>query len=132
MTNTILYIAWAALYVICGILGIHSIPGWVGVLACVCFFIPPALLLWQAARAGDLKTVRRVRNLALAWLGATLLLLIVNILSVALSAAAGTVLYYILVLVSSPMICGQQWIVSMFLWSFVLMSSLRMLKPRKY
>ncbi len=128
MSNTLLYIVWAVLYLGCGALGIFNAPDWAGILGCICFFIPPALLLWQAGQKKDRKTIRIIRNLAIAWLGATLVLLILNILSVSMSQLAGDVLYYIMVVVSSPMVCGQKWIIAMFLWSYVLMASLKQLK----
>ena len=131
MSNTVLYIIWGILYVGCAALGIFNAPEWAGVLGCISFFIPPALLLWQADRNSDQKTVLTVRNLSLIWLGTTLLLLILNIFSVAMSETAGTVLYYILVVFSSPMVCGQKWIIAMFLWSYVLMTSLKLLKEKK-
>ncbi len=124
MNNTILYILWAAMYVICGVLGVHPIPGWVGILACIGFFVPPAVLLWRR----DGKNLQLIRNLSLLWLGLTLILLILNILTVAMSAAAGDVLYYILVLVSSPMVCGGYWVIALFGWACLLMTSLKLLK----
>ena len=131
MRNTFLYIIWGVLYVGCAALGIFNAPTWAGVLGCIGFFIPPALLLWNAGKEKNRKTLLTVRNLALAWLGVTLVLLILNILSVSMTMTAGKVLYYMMVVLSSPMICGQKWIITMFLWSYVLMHSLQQLKRMK-
>ncbi len=124
MSNTLLYIIWAVLYLGCGALGIFNAPDWAGILGCICFFIPPALLLQKK----DRKTTRILRNLALIWLGTTLVLLILNILSVAMSETAGNVLYYTMAVVSSPMVCGRYWLIALFLWSYVLMASLKLLR----
>ena len=131
MSNTFLYILWGILYVGCAALGIFNAPPWAGVMGCISFFIPPALLLWKAGRQKDRKTVLTVRNLALVWLGTTLALMVLNILSVAMSEAAGRVLHYMMVVLTSPMVCGQKWIIAMFLWSYVLMHSLQQLKRMK-
>lgn len=117
MVNTFLYIIWALAYLICGALG-ALLPGhWVGIPASILFFLPPAILLYRAKISGDLKTIRNIRVLSLVWLGTTALLLILNILSVALSAMAGDILYYTMVILTSPMVCGQYWLLSIFLWA---------------
>ncbi len=128
MKNSTLYIIWAALYVACAGLGVFNAPDWLGVLGCIGFFVPPAVILWQAGQKKDRKNLLTVRNLALAWLGVTLVLLILNILSVAMTEIAGTVLYYLMVVLCSPMVCGQIWIISLFLWACLLMASLKLLK----
>ncbi len=130
MSNTLLYIVWAVLYLGCAALGVFNAPDWAGILGCIGFFIPPALILWQAGQKKDKKNLRIIRNLAILWLSMTLLLLILNILSVGMSELAGNVLYYTMVVVSSPMVCGQKWIIAMFLWSYVLMASLKHLKGK--
>ncbi len=122
MMNKVLYMIWAGLYALCAVLGIIPTPTWLGIAACIAFFIPPGVLLWRRG------AVLLIRNLSLAWLGAALLLLILNILSVAMPATAGTVLYYSLVVVCSPMVCGHFWILSLFGWACLLMVSLKLLK----
>ena len=128
MSSKILYTAWGGLYLLCGALGVFSVPDWVGILACVVFFVPPVILL---CRARDGKTVRIIRNLSILWLAVTVVLLILNILSVAMTELAGTVLYYMLVVLSAPMVCGQYWLIALFGWACLLVGSLQMCKKRK-
>ncbi len=131
MTKTYLYILWAVLYAGCAALGIFNAPPWAGISGCIAFFIPPAVLLWRAAKGKDRKQLQLLRSLSLIWLGMTLVLLILNILSVAMTETAGTVLHYLLVVLPSPMFCGQQWIVTIFLWACVLMTTLQQLRKTK-
>ena len=58
----------------------------------------------------------------------TLVLLVLNFLTAMGSEFLGQVLHYILVIVSSPMICSGHWAMSIFLWACLLMVSLRQLK----
>ena len=44
------------------------------------------------------------------------------------SEMLGNFVHYILVIVSSPMICSGHWAMSMFLWACLLMMSLKLLK----
>ena len=127
MGNTFLYIAWGVLYGVCAGLGLIS--GAEGaarvlmILFGLLFFVPPFLLLRQAGRQGNRKALKLIRGLSLAWLIVTPVLIIVNILSVSFSALAGTVLYYLLVLLTAPMVCGQIPIVSIFLWAILMAAS---------
>ena len=95
------------------------------------FFVPPAMLLYRAVPREDWQTIRRIRNLSILSLGSTMTMLILNFLSVGASAAVGNVLYWLLILVSAPMVCGQFWAVSLFLWACLLMVSIAQLKKRK-
>lgn len=128
------YIAWAVLFVICAALGF--IPEPEGLLAglmvtvSLLFFLPPAMLLRHAIPRKQWNTVRTVRNFSIASLLLTLILLVVNFLSVGSSAAAGDVLYGLLVIVSAPMVCGQAWVLSLFLWACLLMVCLKYRKEK--
>ena len=134
MSNNVLYIIWAALYVICAGLGFIPSPEgaayWILLFFSLLFFVPPALILYRAAKKGEKKVLRRIRNLSLVSLIATLVMIILNIFSVAFTEAMGTALYYILIVVSSPMICGQIWAVSLFLWACLLMAALQQLRKK--
>ena len=124
MTNKLLYVLWGVLFAICAGLGLipeHS--GWMTAVAFL-FFLPPAVILWRRER----NSVKLVCALAGLSLGLTLVLLIANVLSVAASEAAGTALYYLLVMVSAPMVCSGYWALSLFLWACLLMAGLRLLK----
>ena len=131
MLNTYLYIFWIFFYLLCAALGVLGLPGWVGITACILFFVPPAVLLYRCGRAGDRRGVARIRNISLAWLGFAVLMLILNIATVYMSAAAGAVLYYTMAVLCAPLVCGEYWILSLFLFSCLLMTSLQQLKHMK-
>ena len=121
MTNTTLYTLWGGMFILCG--GLGFIPGPAGFLGgmltalSLLFFLPPAVLLWRAIRAGDRNTLALLRNLSGGSLLLTLALLVANFLSLALPEALGTALYVMLVIVSSPMVCSGYWALSLFLWA---------------
>ena len=127
MKKRILYIVWACLYVLC--VGMGTLENPEGVLKgamvalAVLFFVPGAFLLWDAIDTGDRKTVRTVRWISIASLALTL----VGLLSFVVVGMQGsermTLVYDLLLLVSSPMICGQFWIMSLFLWGCLLFAS---------
>lgn len=135
MSKQFLYALWGGLFILCA--GLGFIPEPSGVLSAVMmffsivFFLPPAVLLYQAAKEKDIATTKLIRNLSALSLVLTMALLILNFLSAYGSEALGTVLYYILVIVTSPMICSGHWFLSMFLWACLLMTSLRELKQER-
>ena len=132
MKKSTLYALWACLFIICAALGFIPEPeGAVKILMrllALAFFVPPAVLLYQARKEQDTYLLRLIRNLSALSLGATMVLLVANVLSALGSIALGNVLHCILVIVSSPMVCGGSWALSLFLWACLLMTSLRMTK----
>ena len=88
------------------------------------FFLPGALLLIDAIRFEDKKTLRLLRWISALSLGLTCLLLIANVASVLGSQALGDALYGFLALVSVPMLCCRQWALSMMLWAIILFSTI--------
>ena len=135
MTKKNLYIAWAIMYALCAALGFVPAPegalyGLLFMLS-LAFFIPPAVLLYQAVQRSDLATVRLVRALSMASLIATLVALVLNLLSVGGTVEAGRFAYYLLILVSSPMVCNQAWFPSLFLWACLLVTSWQELRKHK-
>ena len=132
MTKKKLYTAWGVMYVLCAALGFVPSPegalfGLLFMLS-LAFFIPPAVLLYRAIQRSDLATVRVVRTLSLVSLCATLVMLVVNLLSVGSTRVVGTAVYYLLILVSSPMVCNQVWFPSLFLWACLMVVSWKELK----
>ena len=128
MRNKTLYAAWAVLFALCAGLGFIPEPQGFGkavlvILSLACF-VPPFLLLRQGSR----NTRVLVRNLSALSLGLTLALLVLNFLSVRLPVAVGDMLYGMLVMVSSPMVCSQFWALSMFLWACLLFTAVSKLK----
>ena len=118
------YIAWGVLYLLGAVFAVVKEPAFVGVLTCLLFFLPPAILLYQR------KGVRLIRGLSIGWLSATAFLLVLNILSVTMTEAAGTALYYIMAVLSSPMVCGGNWLIALFGWACLLVVSQKLLKKK--
>lgn len=134
MNRKFLFALWAGLFIVCAAMGF--IPEPVGAaravltLLSLAFFLPPALLLYRAYRDAELPVLRLVRNLSALSLGLTLALLVLNFLSALRSEALGDILYSILTVVSSPMVCSGCWALSLFLWACLLMVSLKGLRKR--
>ena len=125
MKKSTLYALWGGMFSLCA--GLGFIPEASGVLAgsmtvlSVLSFVPPVLLLYP----GDEASRVVVRNLSAVSLGLTLGLLVLNFLCATQSEVLGKVLYAMLVIVSSPMVCSGHWAMSLFLWACLLMASLR-------
>jgi hypothetical protein len=131
MNKKLLYLLWAGLFILCACCGFIPQPeGSPAVLMTICsllFFLPPGLLLWDSGRRQDVHTLKLIRNLSALSLGLTLVLLVLNFLTVLRSEFLGSVLHYILVIVSSPMICSGHWAMSLFLWACLLVASWKQL-----
>lgn len=134
MTKKKLYIFWGVMFVICAALGFIPAPKgaayWSMFLFSLIFFVPPTILLYKAIKGSDRKELGRIRTISLISLGLTLLALVLNFLSVNATEAAGRAVYYILIIVSSPMVCGQIWVVSLFLWGCLLTASWQNLRKK--
>jgi len=130
MTNRILFALWGGLFLLCAGLGFLPEPNLLTTLTALACFVPPALLLYQAGQQRDTHTLKLVRNLASLSLGLTAVLLILNFMTALSSESLGSVVYYILVIVSSPMVCSGHWAMSLFLWACLLMVSLTQLKKK--
>ena len=135
MSNKKLFLIWGIFFILCA--GLGFIPEPEGllkalmVLLALDFFAPGVLLLYYAIKGRDKATLRCIRNLSAASLALTLVLLVANFLSVMAPQPVGDFLYGLLVIFSAPMICGQFWAVSMFLWACLLMVSLTWLRKLK-
>ena len=128
MNPKLLYALWAAGFSLCAALGF--VPNPTGalrvllILTAVASFLPP----WLLIRTGKRHTLRLVRNLAALWLALTVVLILANLLSFTGSVVLGNVLHCLLVIVSSPMVCGQYWAIGLFGWAYVLFDSMNALK----
>lgn len=135
MNRKFLFALWAGLFIVCAALGFIPEPtGAVRVLLTllsVAFFAPPALLLYEAVREGDKPVLKLIGSLSALSLGLTLVLLVINFLSALRSEVLGNILYTILIIVSSPMVCSGYWVLSLFLWACLLMVSLKGLRKKK-
>ena len=99
-------------------------------LAAAVFFLPPAMVLYQAGKAKDRQSVKLICFLAALSLGLTLVLLVLNFMAAVRSEFLGTVLHYVLVVVSTPMIASGHWALSLFAWACLLMAGLGLLRRK--
>ena len=125
---------WGIFYIICAGLGFIPEPeGAVRIfltVISVLFFVPPAILLYDAFSSRDRKMILLIRRLSALSLGVTLVLLIANFLAALTSEWLGTVLHVLLAICSAPMFCSNYWILSLFLWAVLLVSSMQKWKEK--
>lgn len=129
MKQKLLYAAWGCLYILCVALGFVKNPAGFGkvllVLTGIIFFLPGAWLLRDGLMSGHRKTVKTVRVIAICSLTLTLLLLVLNFMSLRWNSVVGDRLFELLSLVSAPMLCCQYWVLSLFLWACLLVASFK-------
>ena len=119
MVRTV-YICWGILYALC--FGFGFIPEAEGITAWamtglgVVFFVPGFVLLW-------LEQKKMVRLISAVSLVGTMVTVMLNFLAVNASTGTGDFLYVLLGLVSVPMFCARIWVLSLFLWACLLMST---------
>ena len=134
MKKSSLMAVWGIFYIICAGLGFIPEPeGAVRIfltVISVLFFVPPAILLYDAFSGRDLKMILLIRRLSALSLGVTLVLLIANFLAALTSEWLGTVLHMLLAICSAPMFCSNYWILSLFLWAVLLVSSMQKWKEK--
>ena len=130
-----LWIFWGIAYLICTVCGFFTVaPGlvyWLFILLSIGFFVPPGLLIYDAVQKENRKRLRLIRNLSLISLGLTMAAILLNFLSFGASKEWGLVLYWLLILVSTPMACSQVWVLGMFGWACLLMVCLKYLRKNK-
>lgn len=135
MQNKHLYGIWGFLFIMCALLGFIPAPdGFVKVLlilAAAVFFVPGWILYARAVNNKDISVLATIRTISLLSLGATLIFLVLNFLSAGNPNIPGEFLYGLLIIFSSPMVCFQYWIVSLFLWSCLLVSSFSAIRKVK-
>jgi len=127
-----LFALWGGLFILCAALGFVGQPGTALQVLMTClsiaFFLPGALLLHVSRKSGDREIAVLVRNFSAASLILTAALLILNFLSVLAPAFWGNILHGVLVVVSTPMICCGNWVLSMFLWACLMLCAIKILK----
>lgn len=128
---------WAGMFILCCVLGfLPSQKGVAKVLMMaltVLFFAAPGYLVWLSWQRCDVQQLKLVRNLSIISLCGALVLIMANLFSVLGPTWLGDVLYYALVIVSTPMVCGHHWVLSLTLWAVLLWScvmALRSLQKR--
>ncbi len=126
MRSKPLWLLWGFFFLVCAFLGfVRDLGGplWLWSAAGLCFFVPPALLVFRARKSGDGRTLALIRYLAMASLGATALLLVLNFLAFTGSTALGVFLDGVLTIVSAPMMAMDSWALSLFLWACLLFAA---------
>ena len=126
--NKWLYFSWGILYALSAVLGLVQDPSetqkLLMLIFSLTFFVPGFLLLYNAIQSGNRKGVLTVRLISLASLVLTTGGLVAMLLSAGTGSEVATdVTYYVLAVVSVPMLCSQIWVVSLFLWACLLFSS---------
>ena len=132
MNRTSFYTVWAGFFILCAGLGFIPEPAGFGKFLMVAltlgfFAVPGWFLVWLDKR-GDRMHIRLVRNLAAASLGLTLTLIVISFVSFMAPEFFGNLLHVLLVIVSTPMVCGQYWVLSLFLWACLLFWAQSLLK----
>ncbi len=134
MNRKSLFALWGGLFIVCAGLGFIPDPAgavrYVLTALSVLFFLPAALLLYRADQDRDEHTLKLIRSLSALSLGLTLLLLVLNFLTALRWELLGTLLSYVLIIVSSPMVCSGYWVISLFFWACLLFGSLKSLGKR--
>jgi len=135
MSNKMLSIIWGAMYVLCACMSFFTEPQGMQygalVLLGLLFFAPGALLLYRGVKTGNKRICRWIYLLSGASLALTLVMIVVNFLTYNASQAVGMAMYILLAAVSAPMLCGQVWALSLFLWACLLMVSWSYLRKKK-
>ena len=135
MKNKPLYFIWLGLLALCAGLGFlpnpdSGVQGLCVILAVICF-VPPAVIVYRGWKDRDWEALRLVRNLAIGSLVVTVAALIGNFFTLAAPTWVGDLLYAVLVMVSTPMICGQFWIMSLLLWAAMLWTCVLLLGKKR-
>ena len=132
MNRTSFYTVWAGIFILCA--GLGFIPAPAGFLKFLLigltlgfFAVPGWFLTWLDKRRDKLH-IRILRNLAAASLGLTLVLILVNFMAFMAPESVGTLLHILLIIVSAPMVCGQYWVLSLFLWACLMIWAQKLLK----
>ena len=134
MKRSSLMAIWGIFYIICAGLGFIPEPEgavrfFLTVIS-VLFFVPPAILLYDAFTAGDRKTTALIRRLSALSLLLTLVLLIANFVAALGSPGLGSFLHVLLAIGSVPMLCSNYWVLSLFLWAVLLIASMQKRKDQ--
>lgn len=127
MSNKMLCWSWGGLYVLCFAMSFFGNVqgtqyGALMVLGLL-FFVPGGMLLYRGVTRRNTLICRWIFWLSAGSLALTVLLLILNFLTIKASAVTGLVMHVLLALVSVPMLCTQVWILSWFCWACLLVVS---------
>ena len=123
-------VVWAVWYLLCLFLCMGAEPAGMGkvpfVVVGITAYVPPFYLLYLSKK--DRKTIKTVQIISAASLASFVVLFVLTLLSVKWGASAGRVLDYLVKIFCAPIICGQFWVVGLFLWASLLRTCGLMLK----
>ncbi|MBR2407155.1 MAG: hypothetical protein IKB04_08995 [Clostridia bacterium] len=135
MKKTFLYWLWGFFYLLCAFISNVQSPTEAQSAALTClsifFFIPPGILLFDALKKKEEKTLSLLRRLSILSLTLTAAALMANIAAVNAGDTWGTVLHQVLIFASVPMVCSQHYVLSMFLWGCLLFATMPKLWQKK-
>ena len=128
MSYALCYFLWAAMFGVTAYMGFTPAPEKglqeaVYMLMAGAVFLPPWAILVRANKEKNQKHKLIVRNLCVASIAGTTVLMALNVMSAGWSENIGNALHAALVIVSAPMICGQNYALSLFMWGILLMAS---------
>ena len=135
MKHKHLFLIWVLYYFVC--VGLSFLPNPNGalkgflLLVGLGFFAPGGILLFRFCKTENQKGLIIFRNLSLISLGLTVVMILVNFMTPALSDHLGNVLYGALILVSVPMVCCRVWLLSLFGWACYWLVSQKYLRKLK-
>lgn len=134
MSYAVCYILWAVLFALSAFLGFTPAPEKgateaVYMLVAGAVFVPGWLILLRANKEENGKHKKIVRNLCIASIVGTTVLLALNLMSAGWPESVGNGLHAALVIVSAPMVCGQSYALSLFMWGILLMGSVSKTNP---
>ena len=135
MKEKMLYFIWAVLFIVCVALGMNTdaqgAEKVATIVVSVLFFIPRFILVLDAVKSENKKTMLLIRCLSIASLSLTVLMLVISTLAATSSGAGAQIIHTILLVVSTPMFASHYWIISLFLWASLLMLSIPDRKKKK-
>ena len=128
--KSVVSVFWAAWYLICLLLclgteptGMAKIPFLVVGIAA---YAPPFYLLYLSKK--DAKVIKIVQIISIASLVAFAVLFVLGVLSVNWSTTVGRTLDVLFKIFCAPVICGQFWVVGLFLWASLWRACVLMLR----
>ena len=134
MKEKMLYSVWGAMYILCAGLGFILqrnvfVSAMMTILA-VLFFVPGAVLLYEALREKNAAAILRIRLLAIGSLVLTTLLLCITFMTAPGAKWVGDLMQILLTIFCVPLMCCGQWALSLFLWACLLFGSFAGQKKR--
>ena len=129
-----LWILWAIAYGLCAVCGFftpaNNLVYALFFMLAILFFVPAGFLIYEAVQRQEKQILRLIRTVSLVSLSVTVVTIVLNFLTVGMSPEWGRVMYWLLILVSAPMVCAQIWVVSLFGWACVLMTCIHFLRKK--